>query len=95
VANREDRALAGESKSVQDIVAASRTMLAEKLLTIPQRKLLAEVRKDGSRVYNGRARSRIEALEAAGLVTADWDMELLADGGTLWRITVEPKGDAR
>jgi hypothetical protein len=34
----------------------------------------AEVRADGERVYDGRARKSIEALENAGLVTANFEV---------------------
>lgn len=37
-------------------------------------------RSRGSRTYNGRARKPIEALEATGLVSADWDMDLVTKG---------------
>jgi hypothetical protein len=41
---------------------------------------LALERSRGSRTYNGRARKPIEALEAAGLVSVDWDMDLVTKG---------------
>lgn len=60
------------------------------VLTAPQLALLRRVQ-DGPQVFNGRASSRIEALEAAGLVTADWDTNDQVKGSGLeitWRITV-------
>jgi hypothetical protein len=44
--------------------------------------------KGGRGVYNGRARTRIEALVAAGLVTADWDLDISDDSSSRWHITV-------
>ena len=43
-------------------------------LTKPQQRMLEEVRRDGTRRYNGRARSRVEALAHAGLVTYEYDL---------------------
>lgn len=60
-------------------------------LTKPQERMLALVRAEGRVVQNGRARRTIEALENAGLVDVNWDMDLVTKGnGTqgLWRITV-------
>ena len=60
-------------------------------LTVAQRRMLEEVVARGPRIYNGRARRTIEALERAGLVIANWDMVLTAKGGgtsPVWRITV-------
>lgn len=60
-------------------------------LTIPQQRMLDRVRTTGPLVFNGRATKTIEALEAAGLVTVNWDMDLVTKGnGTQarWRITV-------
>jgi hypothetical protein len=66
----------------------------ERQLTRAQRRLLAEVRTDGERVYDGRARRSIEALEDAGLVTATRDDGPPAANGTkasaAARITVRP-----
>jgi hypothetical protein len=62
-------------------------------LTAAQQRILAEVRADGERVYNGRARRTIEALEKAGLVTVEWDTAPHAkDSGMelTERITVRP-----
>lgn len=49
-------------------------------LTPAQERYLAEIRAAGTKVYNGRARKVIEALEAAGLVTVDWDRRAQAKG---------------
>lgn len=59
-------------------------------LTEPQRRLYQSVVDAGVRRFNGRAARMIEALERAGLVTADWDLHLGALGGSLWRIEVRP-----
>lgn len=61
---------------------------SESQLTEPQARLLAKVRQFGSRVFNARARRPIERLENLGLVSVDWDMDLVAMGGVRWRITV-------
>jgi hypothetical protein len=42
-------------------------------LTKPQQAMLDRVRAEGRIVENGRAKRTIEALEKAGLVSADWD----------------------
>lgn len=63
----------------------------EHKLTQPQRRLLTRVRETGQLIMNGRARSMIEALEAAGLVDAVWDLDITSTGSTRWRITVTPK----
>ncbi len=59
-------------------------------LTGPQRRLLARLREAGKPlVFNYRAASMIDALQAAGLVDADWDADLDAQKSRLrWRITV-------
>jgi hypothetical protein len=57
-------------------------------LTPAQWRLLAQVR-PGPRIYNARHRPPIKALEAAGLVTAAWDMDPAA---SRWRITVTVTG---
>lgn len=62
-------------------------------LTPAQQRLLDEVRAKGTVVKNGRARKPIEALEAAGLVVADWDLVPAAIGPWYWRITVTPVPD--
>jgi hypothetical protein len=71
---------------------------AQHRLTSAQRRLLAEVRADGERVYDGRARKSIEALENAGLVTATRDSEPSARNGkkvsAAERITVRPRDAA-
>lgn len=62
-------------------------------LTAPQGRILADVRRDGQKTYNARARRPIERLEALGLVLVDWDVDLAVKGsGTYlrWRITVRP-----
>lgn len=47
----------------------------------------------GPRVYNGRERPVIEALERRGLVDVDWDADLDSQKGRLrWRITVTARG---
>jgi predicted RNA methylase len=58
-------------------------------LTQAQRRLLAEVRHAGGRVYDGRRRKSIEALEQAGLVTAQRS-PTNGGGRTGKRITVRP-----
>jgi len=63
-------------------------------LTVAQARILAAVR-EGPRTYNGRAAKPIERLEALGLVTVEWDMDLIVKGNgtaTLWRITVTAAG---
>lgn len=60
-------------------------------LTGPQTMMLCEVREKGVKRYNGRARSRVQALEKAGLVDVDWDLQISADGSSRWVITVTPK----
>jgi len=58
-------------------------------LTPAQQRMLDRVRAEGPRTYNYRAASQITALEAAGLITADWDAVLDETKGRLrWRITV-------
>jgi hypothetical protein len=59
-------------------------------LTPAQARILAAVQA-GPRKYNGRAIKPVERLEALGLVTVDWEMDLTVKGGgagTVWRITV-------
>jgi hypothetical protein len=61
------------------------------LLTEPQARMLAAVQA-GPRIYNDRARSRIERLEKLGLVDVDWDADLDSQKSRLrWRITVTAK----
>ncbi len=63
-------------------------------LTPAQSRILAAVRRDGERRYNGLARRPIEALERAGLVTVTWDAVPEAKGSSMTlvqRITVRPK----
>ena len=68
-------------------------------LTSAQKRYLREIReadREGRppKVYNGRARRTIEALEEAGLVEADWDMIPQAKGNGMElveRITVWPR----
>ena len=59
-------------------------------LTGPQRRLLARLREAGKPlVFNYRAATMIDALQAAGLVDAGWDADLDAQKSRLrWRITV-------
>ena len=62
-------------------------------LTTSQQRILDEVRRDGSRTYNGRAYNAIKTLERVGLVTVDWDMDMRSKGNGVylaWRITVTP-----
>ncbi len=64
-----------------------------KPLTPAQKKMLTEVRRAGVKVYNGRARRSVKALEAAGLVTVKWDMRTSSKGNGIEltdRITVRP-----
>lgn len=66
-------------------------------LTPAQQRYLAEIRAAGRKVYNGRARRPIKALETAGLVNVDWDMRAQAKGNGIelvWVITVAPKDGA-
>lgn len=50
-------------------------------LTEPQRRMLAEIRAaGGTKTYNGRARKTLEALEAAGLVEYDYELDAHANG---------------
>lgn len=49
-------------------------------LTAAQLNLYQDVLADRVRVYNGRARTRVKALEAAGLVRVEWDMRPQAKG---------------
>ena len=58
-------------------------------LTSAQQRYLAEIRAAGpkGRRYNGRATAVLEALEHAGLVHVDWDMDILAGGLTRWILT--------
>lgn len=63
-------------------------------LTKAQERMLAEVRESGKRVYNGRARRTVKALEDAGLVNVDWDMRPQTKGNGMELvevITVTPK----
>jgi hypothetical protein len=50
-------------------------------LTKAQERYLYEIRQVGECVYNNRARKPLEALEAAGLITVDWDMRAQTKGG--------------
>jgi hypothetical protein len=62
-----------------------------KKLTKAQEGILYLVRAEGRRIYNGRARRPVEALEKAGLVNVDWDMDLHVKGNGMdasQRITV-------
>jgi hypothetical protein len=53
-----------------------------KPLTAPQTALLARVRAEGEVRLNGRARRTVEALEAAGLVTYEYDLQPSAGAWT-------------
>lgn len=62
-------------------------------LTASQQRILDEVRAAGHKTYNGLARRPIEALEAQGLVTVDWDQRAHVKGSGIeltWKITVTP-----
>jgi hypothetical protein len=50
------------------------------MLTKAQERYLAEIRAAGVKHYNNRARKPLEALEAAGLITVDWDMRAQTKG---------------
>jgi hypothetical protein len=50
------------------------------MLTPAQRRYLEAIRQAGVKVYNDRARKPLEALEAAGLITVDWDMRAQTKG---------------
>lgn len=73
--------------------AIRRTGEPEARLTPPQAAMLRQVRAAGQKVYNGRARRTIAALESAGLVSVDWDMRPQAKGSGMElteKITVRP-----
>lgn len=75
-------------------IEAARIAAAELNLTGPQRRILADVRAAGSKVYNGRAFKPLEALEARGLVEVDWDIVPAHNQhglSTMWRLTVTPR----
>lgn len=57
-------------------------------LTPAQHRILMEVRNAGSKVYNGRARRPIEALERHGLVHVQWDMRAQSKGGGIELVEV-------
>ncbi len=62
-------------------------------LTDAQARMLADVRRDGVRVYNGRARRTVEALDAKGLVDVNYSVHAQAKGnGIQWveRLEVFP-----
>lgn len=62
-------------------------------LTVPQRRLLADVRESGRVVRNGRARRTVEALARAGLVDVEYDLVPHATGNGMTfteRFTVTP-----
>lgn len=62
-------------------------------LTPAQERYLAEIRQAGVKTYNGRARRPIQALEAAGLISVDWDMRPHSKGSGIElveKITVRP-----
>ena len=62
-------------------------------MSASQRRILDEVRRDGVRVYNGRVRIPIKALEACGLVEVEWDHIERTKGNGIelaQRITVRP-----
>lgn len=63
-------------------------------LTPAQREMLAEVRESGRRIYNGRARRTVQALEAAGLVKVEYDLNPHRNGSWTERLTVTPVGAA-
>ena len=52
-------------------------------LTPGQARNLAAVR-ERPRIYNDRARGQLEALEAAGLVSVEWDYEPGMKGGGMY-----------
>lgn len=54
----------------------------ETKLTPAQQRMLDDVRSDGERRYNGRARRTVEALQAAGLVTVEYDLQPHANIGS-------------
>lgn len=63
-------------------------------LSPAQQRILDEVRRDGERKYNGRARKPIKALEIARLVEVDWNRVAQAKGGGIELvevITVRPR----
>lgn len=51
----------------------------QKRLTPAQQRMLADIQR-GPRVYNGRARPVVEALVAAGLVEAEYELTPHANG---------------
>ena len=57
-------------------------------LTKAQRRVYAEVLKDGRRVYNGRLRATVETLVKLELVRACYELMESANGRTRTRITV-------
>lgn len=67
-------------------------MIPKHKLTKAQQRLLDRLPQDGSpKRLTGRARSMVEALERAGLVDADWDLEIRVIGKAVERVTVRRK----
>lgn len=63
-------------------------------MTPAQARMLSEVHAKGEKVYNGRARRTVEALEAAGYVTVERDSIPQSKGSGIElveRLTVKPK----
>lgn len=84
----------GPFVSLADLQKMHDQLHAAEDLTPAQKRILTEVMQSGVRVYNGRARGPIEALEKAGLVTVEWDMIPQSKGNGIElreRITVRAK----
>ena len=64
-------------------------------LTMTQRAYLDEIRAAGTRTYNGRARSALRALEAAGHILLEEHLDLRSDEGLppAWVLTATWKGE--
>jgi hypothetical protein len=59
-------------------------------VTEAQERILAAVNEAGSCSFDGRSSRSIEALEAAGLITVDWDGHRDRDGSA-WQIKVHSR----
>ena len=64
--------------------------MTTKQLTEAQIRYLADIRAAGEKTYNGRAWKPLEALEAAGLITVDWDVRGHGNDLPTWKLTARP-----
>jgi hypothetical protein len=81
-----------ETAATNDHEAAETSFDNSKALTPIQQRYLVAITDSGVRVYDGRARTVLEALEGAGYITVDWHTDLNDTEGHLLshRYTARP-----